>query len=236
MDISIAVIVIVIIVMLLAIALITRYYRTIGGGGSGGDHSLAVMRDLIFCKDFINAETIDSYCKKVVKQNPKLAGITADQIKSFGIMELSMITKYHRDYSKLQPLKKSIKNTIFDHAYRIQINKEAYAFEVVVENKLKQITDIPFKNEQQLRAEGSQLTPDFLFSKDKPFIYEDKEVYWIDAKNYPCYDSKMTHFKLIAQSNKYTERFGQGMFVFNGIFKNIEIGDTIIFDYNAWLR
>lgn len=227
-SITLIIVIIIIIIMVMLAFLLRIVVPKTGGAASTERFNLQTIRELIFCRNFIDATTIDNYCAKIA-----LPGTTPDQIKSFGIMELSMITKYHRDYQKLETLKKSVKNTIFDHNYRTQINKEAYAFEVVVENKLKQLTTVPFKNEQQLRAEGSNLTPDFLFSKDAPFVYNGTKVYWIDAKNYPCYDSKMTHFKLIAQNNKYTEKFGQGMFVFNGIFKDIKIGNTLICDYNT---
>ena len=63
------------------------------------------------------------------------------------------------------------------------------------------------KTEEELK--GQSLTPDFLL--------KDMGKYkWLDAKNYPHFDSKMTREKLKKQATKYTDAFGPGIFVFDG--------------------
>jgi hypothetical protein len=73
---------------------------------------------------------------------------------------------------------------------------------------------IPHKTEDDLRREGSLLTPDLLL--DPPVDIAGAPVTWVDAKNYMFYGNRLTVPGLKKQAKKYTEAFGPGVMVFAG--------------------
>lgn len=107
---------------------------------------------------------------------------------------------------------------------------ESKRYEDAVAARLRASGAPPFKTEDDLRREWSAaqsttaagaalLTPDFVF--DPPWEYTDAagkvhSLHWADAKNYPCFDSRLVLPGLRAAARKYTERFGPGAFIFNG--------------------
>lgn len=85
------------------------------------------------------------------------------------------------------------------------------------ENKLGRYLhnlDIHFETEEELRSKNQVLTPDFLLTE--PVIINGKLVYWIDAKDYPFYGSKLVSKKLNKSVQKYTKAFGPGALIFSG--------------------
>lgn len=95
------------------------------------------------------------------------------------------------------------------HSARVQLASAAY--EKTVGRFLSQ-KNIKYRTEEQLR--GSSLTPDFLL--DDPVIINESPVYWIDAKNYPMWGSRLVAAGIAKQARKYTDAFGPGAFVFSG--------------------
>ena len=111
-----------------------------------------------------------------------------------------------------------LSGTVFLYKYIKNINNRSKLFEKRVQQILG---DKVYKTEEDLK--GQSLTPDFLL--------KDMGKYkWLDAKNYPHFDSKMTREKLKKQSTKYTNAFGPGIFVFSEIWCDIPILDTKIVD------
>ena len=111
-----------------------------------------------------------------------------------------------------------LSNTVFSDEYFKNINKRSKLFEERIQ---KILGNKVYKTEEELK--GQLLTPDFLL--------KDMGKYkWLDAKNYPHFDSKMTREKLRKQAIKYTNAFGPGIFVFNGIWCDVPILDTKIID------
>ncbi len=111
-----------------------------------------------------------------------------------------------------------------DHQHEIRLNSKK--FEKLVEEKLIKL-NIDYKTEEELVGTG--LTPDFLLIDSNLYVGENK-INWIDAKNYSWFDGKMTHKKLIVQAEKYTKAFGMGLFVFNGIWSDTPIKNSLISD------
>ena len=111
-----------------------------------------------------------------------------------------------------------LSGTVFSDEYFKNINHRSKLFEEQVQ---KILGDKVYKTEKDLK--GQSLTPDFLL-KDMG------EYKWLDAKNYPHFDSKMTREKLKKQATKYTNAFGPGIFVFDGIWCDVPVLDTKIID------
>jgi hypothetical protein len=109
-------------------------------------------------------------------------------------------------------------------------------YEKDIENYLKKL-NIEFKTEQDLKNEGSQLTPDFFLTKPVALSLLDPSaadgntlIHWIDAKNYPMFNLRLTQDKLKNQALKYTNVFGYGAFIFSkGIASNAaNVGAALI--------
>ena len=109
-----------------------------------------------------------------------------------------------------------LSGTVFSDEYFKNINVRSKLFEKRIQEILG---DKVYKTEEELK--GQSLTPDFLL--------KDMGKYkWLDAKNYPHFDSKMTREKLKKQATKYTDAFGPGIFVFDGVWCDVPILDTKI--------
>lgn len=93
----------------------------------------------------------------------------------------------------------------------------AQGFEDHVGSRLKGL-GLDFETEADLRGKARPgeplLTPDFLL-KEAATI-DGRQVFWLDAKNYPAVDGPLIMPSLIRQVKKYTTRFGPGALVFNG--------------------
>lgn len=111
-----------------------------------------------------------------------------------------------------------LSRTVFSEDYIKNINVRSKLFEEKIQ---KILGPRVYKTEADLK--GEPLTPDFL-------VKDFGDIKWIDAKNYPHFDSVLTKHKLIKQSAKYTAAFGPGMFVFNGVWCDVPILDTKIVD------
>ena len=100
-----------------------------------------------------------------------------------------------------------------------RIRAEAQEYEDAVGDHLRAL-GLDFETENDLRArappppELPPLTPDFLFRS--PVIIDGRPVYWLDAKAYPLYGSKLVAASLAKQAKKYLARFGPGAMVFGG--------------------
>lgn len=98
------------------------------------------------------------------------------------------------------------------HCMRAQA--DAAEFEAVLGRWLT-ARGVAFRTEAESRAAGpGALTPDILLSA--PVTIRGRRVYWLDAKNYPGFDSPLTLKGLKRQAAKYIAAFGPGAFVFNG--------------------
>ncbi|MFA6165805.1 MAG: TPD domain-containing protein [Gemmatimonadaceae bacterium] len=95
-----------------------------------------------------------------------------------------------------------------------RVRARSDTFERVIEDKLRG-TGAKFKTEGDLRAEGSALTPDFLFG-DEPVRINGRVVHWLDAKDYSMYGGRLVAASLRKQAEKYTKAFGPGAMVFRG--------------------
>lgn len=100
-----------------------------------------------------------------------------------------------------------------------RIRAAAQEYEDAVGRHLRRL-GLDFKTEAALRAEGeTALTPDFLLVRPAVFRVPGRPgapVHWLDAKNYPAFDSRLTSASLERQAAKYTAAFGPGAMVFNG--------------------
>lgn len=103
-----------------------------------------------------------------------------------------------------------------------RIRAEAQAYEGAVGAYLR-ARGVVFETEDDLRKSAPRqgpepglplLTPDFLFRE--PILIDGRRVAWLDAKNYPLYESKLVAASLAKQAAKYTARFGPGAMVFSG--------------------
>lgn len=94
-----------------------------------------------------------------------------------------------------------------------RVRAEAQAYEDAVGAHLR-ARGLDFETEEDLRARGVPLTPDFLFRA--PVLIDGRPVRWLDAKNYGAFDSPLTLKGLKKQAAKYTARFGPGAMVFGG--------------------
>lgn len=77
-------------------------------------------------------------------------------------------------------------------------------------------SEFPHKTEDDLREEGSQTTPDILFTE--PITINGIRINWIDYKDYIGTPNTFLSNKLRKQAARYTEAHGQGAFAFNGGF------------------
>ena len=174
----------------------------------------------------LRAKAVNRLKSKYKQYNADCAKCSPD-VKSV----LNLSNKY-----KLPPcvvevkLDKEVKSEIdkldLTSSYNAMITRErADRYEKDVENYLREI-GVEFKTENDLRRENSKLTPDFLLTKPvnveklfgnklKYYLGPDKEISWIDAKNYPMFDLKLTREKLISQAKKYNAAFGPGAYVFS---------------------
>lgn len=94
-----------------------------------------------------------------------------------------------------------------------RIKAESQAYEERVGAHLRRL-GLRFQTEDDLRAAGSPLTPDFAL--EGPVTIAGQPVYWVDAKNYPAIDSPLVAASLEKQARKYTAHYGPGAFVFSG--------------------
>lgn len=100
------------------------------------------------------------------------------------------------------------------------------------ENVAKKLIGLKYKTEEDLK--GSPLTPDFLLTE--PFIYNNKTMHWIDAKNFYGSDLPFTYKMLRKQADKYNKAFGSGMFVFRYSFcETLQIPDTELISYKDFV-
>ena len=91
--------------------------------------------------------------------------------------------------------------------------ERADGYETVVGEDLARL-GAPHQTEEDLRAAGAPITPDFLLSG--PIEICGRRVSWLDAKNYLYYGNRLTLPGLKKQAQKYTAAFGPGAMVFAG--------------------
>jgi hypothetical protein len=103
------------------------------------------------------------------------------------------------------------------------------AYEDAVGEHLRRL-GVEFRTENDLReaharavARGEAppplLTPDFVFPRPVRIRApggDAREIWWLDAKNYTLYGSKLVTGSLARQAEKYAKRFGPGAMVFSG--------------------
>ena len=98
----------------------------------------------------------------------------------------------------------------------VAIRDKSRAYEEAVKLHLQKL-GLKFKTEEDLRTRKQTspvLTPDFLL--DEPVTIDGKVVHWIDAKDYPMFESKLVMRNLAIQNAKYNKAFGPGAMVFSG--------------------
>ena len=184
-----------------------------------------IIISILLCSSKTIKQTIGGSQKIIIPLNA-----SQESIDTYHHMEGMLNRKWAND-GKL-PLDKAIKiynpismrkfydlsGTVFSDEYFKNINVRSKLFEKRIQEILG---DKVYKTEEELK--GQSLTPDFLL--------KDMGKYkWLDAKNYPHFDSRMTRKKLKKQAKKYTDAFGPGIFVFDGIWCDVPILDTKIID------
>ena len=125
------------------------------------------------------------------------------------------------------PLTNDILEADLGSSVNMAITKaESQSYEDQVGEKLKDI-GLDFYSEKELREKKSLLTPDYLI-KDPPVLFRGKEVFWLDAKNYPLYNNRTVIRGLIKQAKKYNEAFGPGAMIFRRVIEEVPIGCMIV--------
>lgn len=110
----------------------------------------------------------------------------------------------------VEPYMHALKVDIFRPDPMILKNSQRY--EVHVQQWLDKY-EIEYYTQEQLTAQNSLLTPDFLLKR--PILINDHKIYWIDAKNF--YGAMVPYImaSLKKQGTKYVKAFGGGAFVFS---------------------
>lgn len=153
--------------------------------------------------------------------------------------------------SKMPPPLYTQSSDIFEADLSSSINaghilEQSRKFEIALGNHLTKL-GIEFQTENEIREEyyknpnqdKALITPDFLLTN--PVNINGHLVYWIDAKNYPMYGSRLVERKLTEQAIKYTKAFGPGAMIFSGgimcnaKLKNMDISPLILSGSNIHL-
>jgi hypothetical protein len=96
--------------------------------------------------------------------------------------------------------------------YEPAVRARAARFELEVGRRLKSL-GASFYTEDDVRAAGGRLTPDFLIRG--ALRINGRVVRWLDAKSYPLFDCPLTNKNIARQVAKYTAAFGPGALVFS---------------------
>ena len=168
---------------------------------------------------------IDKY--KNVEGYEERFKIVQEIMEKYKCNPLNIISKLNYDVS----MKNDKRLGIFTLDSQRKSREDAVNFEIKIQKLITKMNQ-KFVTEDDLK--GQNLTPDILL-KDSDIYYKDGEelvkIYWIDAKNYPYYENNLTGAKITKKATAYTEKFGKGLYVFNGIWSKNHIKDAYIIDY-----
>jgi hypothetical protein len=95
---------------------------------------------------------------------------------------------------------------------------EATKFEQVIATLLDKL-NIKYKTQEELTLEQKKIygqpisTPDFLL--ETPFLFDNMEIKWIDAKNFYGANVKFVYEKIKDQTKKYINNYGNGLIIFS---------------------
>ena len=93
--------------------------------------------------------------------------------------------------------------------------RRAQLFACIYEKEVGKALDergLSYQTEEDLRRDGSHLTPDFLFYS--PQSISGHQLSWLDAKNFLYFGNPLTRASLRRQARKYTQAFGDGAMIF----------------------
>jgi hypothetical protein len=116
------------------------------------------------------------------------------------------------------------------------IQAQSLQFEKLIEQVLIHL-GIKFKTQEQLVEEQIKLygkpinTPDFLIESE--FIINNRQINWIDAKNFYGSDINFVKSKIKTQTQKYLQEYGSGCIVFALGFNELYNQDKDIL-YMSW--
>jgi Protein of unknown function TPD sequence-motif len=170
---------------------------------------------------YINMENAISFGRIDVNKYKSLPPTAESVVKIFNETKANPNTIINRmDWPRT--LIESPKLGMFSKSYQQELHNNAKHFEVEVEKYFKS-HGVEYKTEDMIKAEnpGATATPDLLFESNVYMATPNKSIklFWVDAKNYPYYDSVLVRSKLAKQYEKYTNAFGAGAFIFNGIWE-----------------
>ena len=149
----------------------------------------------------------------------KVRGFNKNKIKN-------IISQGINDPYDNKQLKLAIKND-----YYTGINKEKQLQKSLeYENKIQKFLDkhnINYETQDDLIKKNSLLTPDFLIKSNLQI--NNKNIYWIDAKNFYGAYTRINIYNLQKQASKYNNAFGSGAFVFSKNFSDkLKIKNTLL--------
>ena len=110
------------------------------------------------------------------------------------------------------------------------INFEKKVEEFLIKNNIKYSTQEQLA-EEQIKKYGKAInTPDFFIKSE--FSIDGKKIHWIDAKNFYGANIRFIKNKIIKQTKKYIDTYGDGCIVFNlGYNEMLKINNVLFVSY-----
>ena len=157
-----------------------------------------------------------NYSKEEIK---KLFLFPNNKLSNFDIEQI--------DYAK--------KNDIFNKLDQTKQKEDSEKFELLIEkflinNNVKYKTQNMLEKEQMKKYGKSVNTPDFLILSDLKI--NNKQINWIDAKNFYGANTYLLKKKIKKQTRKYIKNFGYGCIIFSLNFsEKLEFNGILLIDY-----
>ncbi len=157
-----------------------------------------------------------NYSKEEIK---KLFLFPNNKLSNFDVEQI--------DYAK--------KNDIFNKLDQTKQKEDSEKFELLVErflinNNVKYKTQNMLEKEQMKKYGKSVNTPDFLILSDLKI--NNKQINWIDAKNFYGANTYLLKKKIKKQTRKYIKNFGYGCIIFSLNFsEKLEFNGILLIDY-----
>jgi hypothetical protein len=157
-------------------------------------------------------------------------------------MKLNKITKNIKilnDYDKKQLYTATSNDAYYtlDQTNQQQesINFEKKVEEFLIKNNIKYSTQEQLTKEQIEKYGNAINTPDFLIESE--FSIDGMKIHWIDAKNFYGANIRFIKNKIIKQTRKYIETYGDGCIVFNlGHNEILKIDNVLCVSYQDILN
>ena len=157
-----------------------------------------------------------NYSKEEIK---KLFLFPNNKLSNFDVEQI--------DYAK--------KNDIFNKLDQTKQKEDSEKFELLVErflinNNVKYKTQNMLEKEQMKKYGKSVNTPDFLILSDLKI--NNKQINWIDAKNFYGANTYLLKKKIKKQTRKYIKNFGYGCIIFSLNFsEKLKFNGILLIDY-----